>query len=81
MWELPCVGDVRQLGFMVGIELVRDRNSRQPFPVGRRMGQRVVLQARRRGVPAEAPRRHHCPDAPAVDHPAPIENAGGGYLQ
>ena len=50
MWELPCVGDVRQLGFMVGIELVRDRNSKQPFPVGRRMGQRVVLQARRRGV-------------------------------
>ncbi len=50
MWELPCVGDVRQLGFMVGIELVRDRGSRQPFPVGRRMGHRVVLQARQRGV-------------------------------
>lgn len=50
MWELPCVGDVRQLGFMVGIELVKDRGNRQPFPVERRMGHKVVLHARRQGV-------------------------------
>ncbi len=50
LWELPWVGDVRQMGFMAGIELVRDRNSKEPFPLERRMGQRVVLEARRRGV-------------------------------
>jgi adenosylmethionine-8-amino-7-oxononanoate aminotransferase len=50
LWELPCVGDVRQMGFMVGIELVRDRSSKEPFPLGRRMGQRVVVEARQRGV-------------------------------
>ena len=29
--ELPHVGDIRQLGYMVGIELVEDQESRRPF--------------------------------------------------
>ncbi|MBA2671614.1 MAG: aspartate aminotransferase family protein [Gemmatimonadetes bacterium] len=43
----PNVGDVRGLGMMVGIELVRDTESRQPAPelVGR-----VVVEALRKGV-------------------------------
>ncbi|MEW5975173.1 MAG: adenosylmethionine--8-amino-7-oxononanoate transaminase [Acidobacteriota bacterium] len=49
-WALPHVGDVRQFGFMVGIELVQDRARRLPFPLSRRMGHRVVLEARERGV-------------------------------
>src|SRR5690606_16323828 len=48
--ELPHVGEVRQTGTMVGIELVRDRASKAPWPVEARMGHRVVLAARRRGV-------------------------------
>jgi adenosylmethionine-8-amino-7-oxononanoate aminotransferase len=47
---LRHVGDVRQQGVMVGIELVADRATRAPFPAAARMGQRVVRAARRRGV-------------------------------
>ncbi len=44
------VGDVRQQGVMVGIELVSDRARRTPWPAAARMGQRVVRAARARGV-------------------------------
>ncbi len=47
---LPHVGDVRQEGFMVGIELVTDRAARSPYPASARIGQRVVRAARARGV-------------------------------
>jgi len=46
----PHVGDIRQRGLMVGIELVLDRETREPFPVARRTGHRVILEARKRGV-------------------------------
>ena len=35
---------------MVGIELVRDRGARTPWPAAARIGQRVVRAARTRGV-------------------------------
>jgi adenosylmethionine-8-amino-7-oxononanoate aminotransferase len=47
---LPQVGDVRQRGFMVGIELVRDRATAEPYPLEARVGARVIAAARRRGV-------------------------------
>jgi adenosylmethionine-8-amino-7-oxononanoate aminotransferase len=47
---LPHVGDVRQQGAMVGIELVADRAARTPYPPATRIGQRVVRTARARGV-------------------------------
>jgi adenosylmethionine-8-amino-7-oxononanoate aminotransferase len=47
---LAHVGDVRQRGFMVGIELVADRAARRPYPTAARMGHRTILAARRRGV-------------------------------
>ena len=47
---LAHVGDVRQLGLMVGIELVRDRITRQPYAAAEKVGMRVVLEARRMGV-------------------------------
>ena len=35
---------------MVGIELVEDKESKKPFPLERKMGARVILEARKRGV-------------------------------
>jgi adenosylmethionine-8-amino-7-oxononanoate aminotransferase len=50
MADQPPVGDIRQRGLMVGIELVQDQESREPFPVGRRVGHQVILAARKLGV-------------------------------
>ena len=46
----PHVGEIRQRGAMVGIELVADRDGNLPFPAERRTGHLVTLAARRRGV-------------------------------
>ena len=43
----PRVGEVRGLGMMIGIELVRDRESREPAP---ELAGRVVVETLRRGV-------------------------------
>jgi len=48
--ELEHVGDVRQCGMIAGIELVRDRASRLPFPASERVGVQVIKEARARGV-------------------------------
>jgi adenosylmethionine-8-amino-7-oxononanoate aminotransferase len=48
--DLPQVGEIRQKGLMVGIELVADRASRQPFDARRRMGAEVCRRIREHGV-------------------------------
>jgi adenosylmethionine-8-amino-7-oxononanoate aminotransferase len=48
--DSPFVGEARQKGLMVGIELVHDRSNGEPFPPARRIGHQVTLAARRRGV-------------------------------
>jgi len=47
---LEHVGDVRQHGTMIGIELVADPARRTPYPAAARIGMRVVRAARARGV-------------------------------
>ena len=47
---LPCVGDIRQLGLMVGIELVRDCESKTSFPPEDRVGHLVCMAIRKHGV-------------------------------
>ena len=44
------VAEIRQKGLMVGIELVRDRETLEPFDSKLRLGHQVTLAARRRGV-------------------------------
>ncbi len=46
----PHVGDVRQRGTMVGIELVADRATRQPFDPADRVGDAVCRAARDHGL-------------------------------
>jgi adenosylmethionine-8-amino-7-oxononanoate aminotransferase len=47
---LEHVGEVRQRGFMVGIELVKDRRTKEPYPLEEKIGVRVVLECRERGL-------------------------------
>ena len=48
--DWPHVGEIRQKGIMVGIELVKDRVTKEPFGAEQRIGHQVTLAARRRGV-------------------------------
>lgn len=48
--QLPLVGDVRQRGLIAGIELVRDRATREPFPWEERRGQRICQRLLERGI-------------------------------
>ncbi len=47
---LPHVGEVRQRGFMVGIELVADKTSKEPYLPEERIGHKVIMEARKHGV-------------------------------
>jgi len=46
----PNVGEIRGLGLMIGIELVKDRRTLERFPTEDRFAQRVQAQGLRRGV-------------------------------
>jgi len=48
--ELKHVGEIRGRGVMVGIELVQLTVTKRPFAPEMRIGHRVTLEARRRGV-------------------------------
>ena len=50
LWTLPNVGDIRQVGLVVGIELVRDWRTRETFDLRERAGIRVCEAMVKRGV-------------------------------
>lgn len=50
-WKaIEFVGDIRQCGIIAGIELVRNRRTREPFPAEWRIGQRITRAAQKRGL-------------------------------
>jgi len=48
--ELEHVGDIRQLGMMVGIELVVDKTTKEEYLFEDQTGIKVIKEARRRGL-------------------------------
>jgi adenosylmethionine-8-amino-7-oxononanoate aminotransferase len=48
--DVATVGDVRGLGMMIGIELVRDRDSKEPFARSAKVAERVLAAAREQGL-------------------------------
>ncbi len=47
---LPHVGHVRQAGLVAGIELVHNKRTLKPFPPSARIGKKVCVAARKRGI-------------------------------
>src|SRR5262249_38749539 len=50
LWSLPNVGDIRQVGSIVGIELVRDWQTREPFALAEQAGIRVCQAMAKAGI-------------------------------
>ncbi len=50
LWSLPNVGDIRQVGLIAGVELVKNWRTRRPFDLRERAGIRVCEAMARRGV-------------------------------
>jgi adenosylmethionine-8-amino-7-oxononanoate aminotransferase len=50
LWRYPNVGDIRQVGLVVGIELVRHWRTREPFDLRERVGIRICEIMARQGV-------------------------------
>ena len=48
--ELSHVGDIRQKGLMVGIELVKDKLTKEPYTLEENIGHQVTLEAREHGL-------------------------------
>ncbi len=49
-WKHPHVGDVRQEGLILAIELVKDRHTREPYSRTDRIAYRISEQAREHGL-------------------------------
>ncbi len=48
--KLDHVGDIRQKGLMVGIELVACKESKAPYPASLRLGHNICMDARKKGL-------------------------------
>ncbi len=49
-FKIPIVGDIRQAGLMIGIELVKDVKTREAFPLTKQIGVKVIRKAREKGA-------------------------------
>jgi adenosylmethionine-8-amino-7-oxononanoate aminotransferase len=50
LWALPNIGDIRQVGLIIGIELVKNWRTRESFNLRERAGIRVCEAMAKRGV-------------------------------
>ncbi len=50
LWPLERVGDIRQVGLVAGVELVKNWKTREPYPLREQAGLRVSAAMARRGV-------------------------------
>ncbi|MBI5181582.1 MAG: adenosylmethionine--8-amino-7-oxononanoate transaminase [Nitrospirae bacterium] len=48
--SLKHVGDIRQKGFMIGIELVKDKGTKEPYRLEEKIGIKVIKEARKQGL-------------------------------
>jgi adenosylmethionine-8-amino-7-oxononanoate aminotransferase len=48
--KYEIVGDIRGRGYMAGLELVEDRNTKRPFAAGQRVGMMLAARARELGL-------------------------------
>lgn len=48
--DLKHAGDIRQCGFMAGIELVKDKNTKEEYRWEEKIGIKVILKAREKGI-------------------------------
>ncbi len=65
--ELKHVGNIRQKGFMVGIELVKDRATKMPYPSVDKIGARISTGLPHAGAHYPSPRGCYRAHAAALD--------------
>ena len=71
LWSLPNVGDIRQVGLIAGIELVKNWRTREPFDLRERAGIRVCeAMAKARRADAARRQRHRADAAVLHDRSA-----------
>ncbi|EIT86491.1 Aminotransferase class-III [Fictibacillus macauensis ZFHKF-1] len=50
LYELPIVGDIRQRGLMIGIEIVKNKNTKETFTVTEGVISQIIETARQKGL-------------------------------